>query len=137
MLKEYRLRSALTEVSGLTAQMLKQLEPLALSEDDIFGLRLSLEEAFINAVRHGNKNDPAKKILVKIDASPEGVEIEIKDEGQGFDYLNLPSPIEKENLEKPCQRGIFLIQQMMDRVEFLDGGSRIKMLKLLHRGKGA
>ena len=109
----------------------------------VFVLILLLSPATIYAKDYEVKKKVGEyNVEVKIDKNPpivgdNNMEIEIKDGGKGFDYVHLPSPIEKENLEKPSQRGIFLMQHMMDKVEFLDGGSRIKMLKLLSRGKGA
>ena len=96
---------------------------------NIFDLRLCLEEALINAVKHGNKMDKNKSIFMKVVFKKNFLCFEIKDEGQGFDYDNIIIPTKKENLEMLSKRGVFLIKKFMDEVEFLDNGSRIKMVK--------
>lgn len=74
-----------------------------------------------------------KKLLVQVDITKEEGEliIQIKDQGEGFDYKNIPDPITPENLEKLNGRGLFLIQNAMDRVEFADKGRIIKIMKFL------
>ncbi len=97
----------------------------------IFDIRLCIEEALTNSVKHGNKMDATKNIFLKINSTDELLSIEIKDEGSGFDHKCIPLPTEKENIEKLSGRGIFLIRNIMDVIEFLDNGSTIKMVKYL------
>jgi serine/threonine-protein kinase RsbW len=88
---------------------------------------ISVHEAVSNAIQHGNKRNPDKK--VKITSSIEGncLIISVEDEGNGFDYSSLPDPTEEENLEKPYGRGIFLIANLTNKYEFLDNGRKIVM----------
>ncbi len=101
----------------------------AVPENILFDLKLSIEEALINAVKHGNKLNEAKKISLQINLKSDKIEVYIKDEGKGFDYENIPSPVTKANIKKASGRGVFLMRRFMDKVEFLDRGSMVKMIK--------
>jgi serine/threonine-protein kinase RsbW len=81
-------------------------------------IRLALNEAVTNAIIHGNKNDPSKKVYVRAIRNENGLIISVKDEGEGFDVDNIPDPTDKNNLLKPSGRGIFLIRQQADEVSF-------------------
>jgi serine/threonine-protein kinase RsbW len=133
MVIEHNLPLGLKEVPGLIQSVMRKLEPLKIDSDILFKIKLSLEEALVNAVKHGNKQNKDKRVLLKIRAYPEFLEAEIKDEGQGFDYTKIPLPTEEKNLERASGRGIFLIRRLMDKVEFLDQGSRIKFIKYLKK----
>ena len=129
MVIDYKLNLSIGGIPAFVNDLLKRLEPLGVDRKNIFDIRLSLEEALINAVKHGNRLDKNKGVFLKIDVSPQLLEIEIKDEGRGFDHKNIPSPTDEKNIDKSSGRGIFLIKKFMDKVEFLDGGTKIKMVK--------
>jgi len=84
-----------------------------------------------NAIVHGNRNDPAKSVTVTYWVDAGKVNIEVADEGAGFDYKNLPNPTAKENIMKNSGRGVYLIRRLMDRVEFNEAGNVIRMTKHL------
>ncbi len=86
---------------------------------------LALSEAATNAIVHGNQSDPEKKVTVIIFADDEKVMAEVHDEGPGFDPSSLPDPLSEENLLKQGGRGVFLIEQFADNVEFQNNGSTI------------
>jgi serine/threonine-protein kinase RsbW len=94
-----------------------------------FAIQLALEEALINAVKHGNKFDAAKQVHVECKIDPKQAEIVIQDEGAGFDPGCVPDPTLEENLEKCSGRGILLIGAYMDFVEWTEGGRRLRMIK--------
>jgi anti-sigma regulatory factor (Ser/Thr protein kinase) len=106
------------------------LEGKGWPEDDVAGVELALQEALANAVRHGCKGDPAKLIrcLLTVDASGDVV-IVVRDPGVGFDPHAVPNPLQRENLLKPSGRGVFLINQLMDEVQFADSGREVLMRK--------
>ena len=131
MIIEHKLKSDLKVIPEIALSIFKKLQSLAIKEDDLFDVRLALEEALINAARHGNKLDKNKEIYIKVKVLPQSIELEIKDQGNGFDYKKLPLPTDEQNLEKTSGLGVFLIKELMDEVEFLDGGSRIKMVKFV------
>ena len=126
---EFRFPSDLKIVRKASLKILDQLKDLKLDEITLFKIVLSTEEALINAIKYGNKNN--KKLPVKVNLSKKAKEVEItvKDQGSGFDYNNVPDPTTDENIIKTSGRGLFLIKKLMDRVTFYDNGSRIKMIK--------
>jgi serine/threonine-protein kinase RsbW len=101
-----------------------------------FAIKLALEEAFVNAVKHGNKLDPAKQVHVESTITDEQAEIIIEDEGPGFDRCCVPDPTAEENLDKCSGRGILLIEAYMSSVEYSKGGRRVRMVKRNGDGKG-
>ncbi|MBX3443039.1 MAG: ATP-binding protein [Planctomyces sp.] len=97
---------------------------------DIFSVRLALEEALVNAIKHGNGLDPAKSVRIHADVDSERVFVEIEDEGPGFIPDDVPDPTLDENIERPSGRGLMLIRSFMSNVEFNERGNRIRMEKL-------
>jgi serine/threonine-protein kinase RsbW len=94
-----------------------------------YAIKIALDEGLINAVKHGNKQDPKKKVRVWANITPERAEIIIHDEGVGFKRTEVPDPTAEENLEKCSGRGILLIEAYMTEVEWTDHGRRIRMVK--------
>ncbi len=95
----------------------------------VFAIRLAMEEALNNAIRHGNAGDPTKKVEIDFDVQPDRVEIAITDQGPGFTPAAVPDPTADENLEKPSGRGIMLIHAYMDEVEYTKRGNCVRMVK--------
>lgn len=94
------------------------------------GIELSLHEALANAIRHGAGNDPSKTIEVKVACDADhGMLIVVADPGQGFDPREIADPLQGENVFSDHGRGIFLINRLMDQVEFKRGGTEIHMRK--------
>lgn len=94
-----------------------------LSEDHYGNILVAVTEAVNNAIYHGNKANPAKKVHVGFETSPTSISFSVKDEGDGFDYNNLPDPTDPANIEKPSGRGIFLMKHLADEVSFSEDGS--------------
>ena len=92
-----------------------------------FAIRLALEEALSNAFKHGNKNDPRKKVELACRVDAQMVEIDIMDEGEGFDPNSVPDPTAEENIEIPAGRGLTLIRAFMTEVEIHPPGNRVRM----------
>ena len=102
--------------------------------DDVYWIVTALREALANAVRHGNRSDPGRKVVVEYSVDGCAVSIRIDDEGTGFDPTTIPDPTEPENLLRPNGRGIFYMQQFMNQVEFSrtpTGGTSVLMVKKL------
>jgi serine/threonine-protein kinase RsbW len=95
----------------------------------IFAIKLALEEALINAIKHGNRFDPHKNVRIEAKITPAQAEIIIEDEGPGFCRTGVPDPTLEENLEKCSGRGILLIEAYMTRVRYAKGGRRVRMIK--------
>lgn len=95
---------------------------------DIYGnILIAVLEAANNAILHGNKLDENKfvNILVKIDETR--LNIKIDDEGNGFDYKNVPDPTAPENIENVNGRGIFLMEKLSDKIEFSRNGATVEL----------
>ena len=98
--------------------------------DEVMKVELALQESLANAIRHGCKNDPTKQVqcCVTFDAAGELL-IVVRDPGTGFDVESVPNPLEGNNVLRPSGRGVFLINQLMDTVEFSDHGRQVVMRK--------
>jgi serine/threonine-protein kinase RsbW len=93
-------------------------------------IELALSEALANAVVHGAKSDPSKTIECDVACDENrSMLIVVRDPGNGFDPAAIPSPVHGENIYSNCGRGIFLINQLMDDVKFLNNGTEIRMIK--------
>jgi len=103
------------------------LEDFGWSDSDRFSVRLAVEEASINAIRHGNRLDPSSRVSIQFRVESDSVEVRISDQGDGFCPESVPDPLLPENIERPSGRGLFLIRCSMCRVEFCDGGRTIVM----------
>lgn len=119
--------------AGLEVQekIVELLEARSFSPQDVFGIRLSLEEALVNAIKHGNGGDPEKSVHVQCRIAADEIDIVIEDEGPGFDPGDIPDPTLEENLEVPSGRGVMLMRSFMTQVEYNDTGNRVRLLKTL------
>ncbi len=113
----------------LLQQVLDQLEKQHWVQHDIFGVHLAVEEALVNAIRHGNRLDASKQVRVACRMTPDLVRIEITDEGEGFDPSAVPDPTDPANIEAPSGRGLMLMRSFMSRVEYNDVGNEVVMEK--------
>jgi serine/threonine-protein kinase RsbW len=102
-------------------------EKNSVNEDYYGNILIAITEAVNNAIHHGNKSNPDKKVNVSYTSTPEKLLFTIQDEGPGFDYENLPDPTDPQNIEKPHGRGVFLMRNLSDEIEFSDGGSTVIM----------
>ena len=101
-------------------------------EEDQHRIEMAVHESVINAVHHGNKHDPNKKVWLRFELHKDRLVIRIRDQGGGFDLSNVPDPLAAENLLRVSGRGIFLIRTFMDefRVEAVKGaGTEVTMVK--------
>ncbi len=133
LVKPYRFREELPSdtqaVMGVQHRVARLLELLGYSVNDIFSVRLAVEEALVNAIKHGNRFDPSKIIRVTCSVGPEKVHIEIEDCGNGFCPDELPVPTTNENVGKSSGRGVLLMRAFMNHVEFNERGNRVIMEK--------
>jgi len=96
--------------------------------EDMFGnMLVAITEAVTNAIYHGNKSDPAKRVHIQYQIKNNNLSFVVADEGPGFDYYNLPDPTAPENLEKECGRGIFLMKHLTDQLIFADNGRVVEL----------
>jgi serine/threonine-protein kinase RsbW len=97
-------------------------------EDNFGNILVAVTEAVNNAIQHGNRLDPTKKIEMEAETIGHAIQFKISDQGKGFDFSNIPDPTEPQNLEKPNGRGVFLMKNLADAVAFEENG-RIVQLK--------
>jgi len=98
-------------------------------EENLFAIRLALDEALCNAVRHGNCNDPSKQIIVEYHVTDQRLKVSVIDQGCGFSPADLPDPTRDENLERPNGRGVMLIKAYMTQVFYNERGNCVTMIK--------
>lgn len=110
-------------------EILAALERCAYDPESIFAIKLALEEAITNAIKHGNRNDASKHIVVRFLVTPMEVVIMVRDEGRGFRPECVPDPTADENLERPNGRGIMLMHAYMSSVWYNQSGNEVWMRK--------
>ncbi len=109
--------------------LLDQLEAFQWENRDIFGIHMAMEEAVMNAIRHGNKCDLDKKVHVLIQICNRKFYSKITDQGPGFDPGDLPDPTLEENLEKTSGRGVMLMKSFVDDVTYNECGNSVELAK--------
>jgi serine/threonine-protein kinase RsbW len=108
------------------------IQSCGVGEDAAFGVDVAVREAITNAMVHGNKEDEAKTIELTLNCLGRELEIEVKDQGEGFDPTSIPDPTEPANILKTSGRGIFLMRSFMDEVQWSmrpEGGTTVRMTK--------
>jgi len=110
-------------------EVLRQLHQRQWAKHDVFSIHLALEEALVNAIRHGNALDAAKEVHVQCRMSDDLMQIEVADQGNGFDPAGLPDPTDHAHRETPSGRGVLLMRRFMDRVEFNEKGNVVLLEK--------
>ena len=99
------------------------------SMKDAFGIRLALDEAIVNAIKHGNGFSPDKTVRVNCLIEDDLFRVEIEDQGPGFCLEDVPDPTDEENLERPCGRGIMLMKSFMSKIEYNVTGNKVLLEK--------
>ena len=99
-------------------------------DHEVFGIKLALEEALVNAIKHGNQMDRTKTVRIAYRIETSRFEVLIIDEGKGFDPCDVPDPTAIENLERPCGRGLMLMRHYMTEVTFHGHGNAVQMSKV-------
>ncbi len=97
-------------------------------QEDCYGnILIAVTEAVNNAIYHGNKNNPDKFVNIGFQNSDKQLIFSITDEGQGFDFLGLPDPTDPANIDKPSGRGVFLMKNLADSIQFEQNGKTVKL----------
>jgi serine/threonine-protein kinase RsbW len=122
-------------VHKLCRDILEEVKRSNFSQNDVFSIHLAIEEAMINAVKHGNKDDQSGKISVEYSISQDKFDISITDEGCGFKPEKVPDPRCDENLYKATGRGLLLMRAYMDSVEYNESGNCVHMIKYRENAK--
>jgi len=128
------IASDLKEARRVQRLIEKQLKATSFSEREMFGIRLSLEEALVNAIKHGNRLDPLKKVEIEYTVQINHFEIRITDEGPGYIPDKVPDCKADENLTRPGGRGLFLMRHYMTEVRVAPPGNQLYMAKVHENG---
>jgi len=113
----------------------QHLQERRVSETEVFSVRLALEEALVNAIKHGNQFDPEKRVFISYRFLDNRFEILITDQGTGFDPADVPDPTAVENLERPCGRGLMLMRHYMTEVNYSESGNSVFLAKVFRGQK--
>lgn len=121
--------SSLSQSRVVIQELMDGVVVAGFSDAEAFGIKLSLEEAFANAIKHGNRFDPEKHVYVDATITPGKLDVTIRDEGEGYCPDCIADPTAPCNLEHPGGRGLLLIRAYMDEVTHSDEGRAVRMIK--------
>ncbi len=125
--RHIELSSKVESLSKIESFIDDVCEQYKFGEEHYGNILIALTEAVNNAITHGNKLDPSKKVNLNMERTPKEVVFIISDEGVGFDYESIPDPTLPENIEKIRGRGIFLMKALSDHVGFEEDGRKIRL----------
>lgn len=134
---ERRIASESAACRAVVSDLLDELKRREWSENDVFAVHLALEEALVNAIKHGNKKDASKCVDVVCSIKSDRIRVQITDEGEGFDPEAVPDPTDEEHLEVPSGRGLMLMRCFMTTLKFNEKGNSVIMEKVRDAGEGA
>ncbi|NOT48661.1 MAG: hypothetical protein HOP17_13045 [Acidobacteria bacterium] len=126
---EFELPSAISPMHSILEYLLKRVEKLGVVKPEQSNLFVALDEAFVNAVKHGNKFNAKKLVRITAELSSKEASFTVEDEGEGFDVNSIPDPLDPENLFKSSGRGVLFIYNIMDEVKYNERGNRLTMVK--------
>lgn len=116
-------------INALQQQVIDAAEAAGYSKASCFAVRLALEEAVVNAFKHGHADlDDSAEVTVGYTIDPDQIEVAVTDQGPGFTPDEVPDPTLAENLERPCGRGLMLIRAYMTEVHHTDQGRCVQMV---------
>jgi serine/threonine-protein kinase RsbW len=132
----YTLDSTLDGINQAEEAASRLAVDAGFSEEDVLKISMAVREAAVNAVLHGNRYDPNKKVQVDFQNTGDALVVTIRDQGSGLDPNTLPDPLAAENPLKQSGRGIFLIRAFMDEVRFraLEPGTEVTLIKHVSGG---
>jgi serine/threonine-protein kinase RsbW len=130
-LRPWRRRTLRTTrgIATVVRPILDALAAAGYTPEDTFGIRLALEEALVNAIKHGHRGDAAKRVRLRYHVGADCFLAEIADEGAGFDPYLVPDPLDPANWERDGGRGLFLMRHHMTWVRFNDAGNWVTLCK--------
>jgi serine/threonine-protein kinase RsbW len=125
---DFLIPSDLSYVLGINYEVSMLLKEFGFSQQDArINIPLACDEAITNAIIHGNKSQADKKVNVQIYLSHSRFRIRIRDQGEGFDVEGVADPREGDNVHRASGRGVFLIRNIMDSVEYKEGGRVLEL----------
>ena len=131
-----KIPSDIAYIRKASAEIENFLKSYKIDDSTLFDVRLCVEEAVRNAIVHGNKYNKKLSVFVNYSFRDGKLIIEVEDEGKGFNPKKVPDPTKGKYLLKAGGRGVYLIQKLMDEVEYKDGGNKLSMVKFIKNKKG-
>jgi serine/threonine-protein kinase RsbW len=126
--RTWELREQRESIERLQSEVSDALLRHGFGDAAAFAIRLALEEALVNGFRHGNRGDPTKTVTVRCAIDDAEAEVDVTDQGEGFDPSSVPDPTAEENIEIPSGRGIMLMRAYMSVVEYVPPGNRLRIV---------
>ena len=126
---EREFHSESKHCAELMRELLELLEKESWTQDDMFGIRMAVEEAVMNAIKHGNEDDPEKKVYAEFRIEKDRFYAKISDQGRGFCPTDVPDPTLKANLEKTSGRGVKLMKTFVDECRYNSCGNSVELVK--------
>jgi len=126
---EFEIPSQISLMHSILDYLMKRVEKSGVVNPENSNLFIALDEAFVNAVKHGNKFDSTKLVRITAEVSTKEARFTIEDEGEGFNVAEIPDPTNTENLFKASGRGVLIIHNVMDEVRYNERGNRLEMVK--------
>jgi serine phosphatase RsbU (regulator of sigma subunit)/anti-sigma regulatory factor (Ser/Thr protein kinase) len=120
------------DIERVCAMVLREMDRNGFADKKIKQFKICIFEMLTNAIIHGNNSDTGKRVTILYKVNTTSSTISVIDEGDGFDYNNLPDPLSPENIMKDHGRGVFLIRNYLDYVEYNQRGNRILGRKLIN-----
>jgi len=117
------------QIVDVEESIIEALSQTALSGADVFAVRLALDEALANAIKHGNGGDAGKVVSIRFRFEDSTFTVTVKDEGPGFDYCAVPDCTSPDRIELPSGRGLLIMKTYMDKVVFNEKGNEVTMIK--------
>ncbi|MCY7374633.1 MAG: ATP-binding protein [Pyrinomonadaceae bacterium] len=126
---EFEIPSLISLMHTILDYLMRRVEKNGIVNSENSNLFIALDEAFVNAVKHGNKFDPTKFVRISAEVSSKEARFTVEDEGEGFNLAAVPDPTDTENLFKTSGRGVLIIHNVMDEVRYNERGNRLEMIK--------
>jgi serine/threonine-protein kinase RsbW len=126
------IESRIEEITPSVEEALSFCSSVGFSDDALFNIDIPLREALANAIEHGNRRDLEKSVVLTVNETEDGVEIGVRDFGEGFDPSDVADPTDPKNLMATSGRGLLFMRSLLDSVEWEnhpEGGTVVTMLK--------
>lgn len=124
------LPSDLDAGHAVIEELMAALDSCGWEGRDVFHIQMAIEEAVVNSIEHGNKRNPEKEVHVVFKVTRERTELEVTDQGDGFDHHNVADPTEEDRVDQPRGRGVMLIRELMSEARYNEKGNSVWMVKL-------
>jgi serine/threonine-protein kinase RsbW len=122
-------RTTRNEVRSIISLITEAMIDKGFEDRDVFAMHLALEEALVNAIQHGHRDDPTLQVRVRYQVTRELAVVEVEDQGPGFDPRTVPDPLTAEGIERPAGRGLLLMRSYLSWLKHNERGNRVTLCK--------